>query len=286
MEASASDEAIVAALHELVRDRIGAGTFVILEAGSRPYYVQFAYEGGRLHCEAVSNEYLDAGEQLDDEQMRVLENLGWRPPEHEGQNWFRTFRPESEAEFAEIVALARRAFVEVYRLPADAPVALTTSWGVEEPGGAADVRFAGASHRRAYEQVLSSTVELLGDAVYVDPRRPVLFVRLGSAMTTITVNPLDDDSSLVEFHSWVVTQVPGSPELADYLLKTNYRLPVGAFALDGDGDVVLKHVVLGDTLSQQELQRVLATLIELADDYDDEIRARFGGLRAIDRPHR
>jgi hypothetical protein len=61
---------------------------------------------------------------------------------------------------------------------------------------------------------------------------------------------------------------------------------MGALSLDGDGDVVLKHSLLGDTVTREELQIVLATLVELADELDDEITGRFGGYTARDWAYR
>jgi hypothetical protein len=124
-----SDDEIVEALQKLISDQVEASTHVILVGDSeRNYYIQFALQGDRLFCEAVSNLYLEPANELTDAQLRTLENLGWREPEHEGQNWFRTFRPASADDFGEIVSLVRSAFVEVYRLPSDAELLMTRSW--------------------------------------------------------------------------------------------------------------------------------------------------------------
>src|SRR3954451_11699922 len=129
----ASDEEIAEALMKLVENEVELGTFVVLEGDiERNYYVQFALDGGRLYCEAVSNQYLEPPNELSDAQLRTLENLGWREPEHHGQNWFRTFRPTSAADYAEIVAMARRAFVEVYGLAPDVPLEMKCSWDDED----------------------------------------------------------------------------------------------------------------------------------------------------------
>jgi hypothetical protein len=134
---NAGDETITAALKKLIGDGIDAATYVILEAGSPgpcTYYVQFAVQDTTLFCEAVSNEYLDPPCQLDDGQLRVLQKLGWGPPETEGQNWFRTFHPTSSSDYDQIVRLAHRALHDVYRIPEDAPITMTTSWEDSEPG--------------------------------------------------------------------------------------------------------------------------------------------------------
>jgi hypothetical protein len=100
----ATDAEIIEALEKLASDYVTPETFVILEAdGARGYHIQFAIQGDRLFCEAVSNQYLEPQHQLDEGQLRTLENLGWRAPEYEAQNWFRTFRPATRAYYLEVV---------------------------------------------------------------------------------------------------------------------------------------------------------------------------------------
>ena len=126
----ATDAEIIAALEKLVSDGVEAGTFVILEGDpSRNYYVQFALHGGAIWCEAVSNEYLEPEHRLSEPQTERLQALGWHEAEHEGPNWFRTFTPRLDA-YVAIVERAREAFTEVYGLPADTPLRMSTSWDV------------------------------------------------------------------------------------------------------------------------------------------------------------
>jgi hypothetical protein len=287
--ANVNDSAIAAALSKLVDDGIEAGAFVLLEPepgdGSN-YYLQFAFDGGRLYCEAVSNEYLEPPYTLGDEQMRVLENLGWRPPEHEGQNWFRTFRPATPEDYDEVVALVHRAVQEVYGLADETPISMQVSWEGQELPFDSEIRFASEGHRSTYERVARYAGELFEEAVWFDPRRPLIFVRHGSAIVSVAVNPLELHSSLVTCYSWVVTEPALGDELREYLLSANYRLTLGGFAVDGDGDIVLKHVLLGDDLTEYEFKTALITIADLADEFDDEIVGRFGGYRATDRPRR
>ena len=287
--ANVNDDAIAAALSKLVDDGIEAGAFVILEpeaSDGSNYYIQFAFDSDRLFCEAVSNEYLEPPYELDDEQMRTLdENLRWRPPEHEGQNWFRTFRPTSPEDYDEIVALVHRAWREVYRLPEETPITMIVSWEGQTIPFDSEIRFASEGHRSTYERIARYAAELFGDMASFEPRRPVLFVQHGSAIVSVAVNPLKIHSSVVTCYSWVVTEPRLTQDLRHYLLTTNYRLALGGFALDGDGDVVLKHVLLGDRLTEYEFKTALITIADLADEYDDEIVERFGGLRASG-PHR
>jgi hypothetical protein len=105
-------------------------------------------------------------------------------------------------------------------------------------------------------------------------------------VTTVAVNPIVVHSTVLDFHSLVVRDIETTPELMRWLLRRNHRLRMGALSLDRDGDIVLKHSLLGDTLTREELQIVLATLVELADELDDEITSRFGGYTARDWAYR
>lgn len=283
----ATDQEIAEALQKLVSDAVTAGTFVVLEGDTdRNYYIQFAMQGDRLFCEAVSNQYLEPENQLSQEQLRTLENLGWREPEYEAQNWFRTFRPVQPDDYIEIVRLARKAFTDVYGLESDAPLSMVRSWDGQVLAPESEIRFASEGHRSSYERVVSYAAELYGDALQLDRRRPLVFIQHGSAITSVAVNPVDIHSTIVDFYSLVVREVETAPELMHWLLRANYGLPLAALSLDGDGDIVLKHSVVGDTITREELQIVLRILVDLADGLDDEITQRFGGYTARDWAHR
>jgi len=131
VDENAADAAIIAGLEKLSRDPEESGTFLILEGDvARPYYLQFAPVGDLLLCEAVSNTFLEPGDQLDGEQEAALGALGWRTPD-EGGNWTCSFAPGPEA-FAAIVVLIHRTFTEVYGLPRDTPLRLQDE-GDDEP---------------------------------------------------------------------------------------------------------------------------------------------------------
>lgn len=282
-----TDHEIVDALEKLISDAITPGAYVILEGGSdRNYYIQFALQGDRLFCEAVSNEYLDPEHELSEEQLRTLENLGWREPEYKGQNWFRTFRPTQPADYVEIVRLVRSAFTDVYGLPPDVPLLMFRSWDGQVLAPETEIRFASEGHRSTYERVVSYAAELYGEALQLDHRRPLMFVQHGSAITSVAVNPIDIHSSVLDFYSLIVRELETTPELMHWLLSANYRLRLGALSLDGEGDVVLRHSVMGDAVTRDELQILLRVLVELADQMDDEITRRFGGYTARDWAHR
>ena len=278
----ATDAEIIEALEKLARDAIDAGTFVILEADTaRNYYIQFAVQDGGMYCEAVSNQYLEPEHQLDDEQTIALEHLGWREGEHEDQNWVRTFTPGPEA-LANSVSLARRAFSEVYGLPDDVPLRMTRSWDGQVLAAESAIEFASEGHRTTYERISSYVAEIYPDTTEFAATEPMLFVQHGSTVVTVAISPVEVHSSVVDLYALVVREPPITPELMRWMLEANNQYRIGALSLDEDGDVVLKHCLLGDLLAAQALRPVLTSFVTLADELDDEISETFGGYTARD----
>jgi type III secretion system-like peptide-binding chaperone len=265
--AGATNAEIRAALRRLVADGIEAGTFVILEGdATRNYYVQFAIDSGLLFCEAATNQYLEPEDQLDEGQMRALESLGWGPPEHEAQNWFRTFQPVTDADYEEIIRLARRAFADVYRLPPDGPLDLTCSWEDADVAADSGIRFASEGHRETYGRILRFAREIFEDHVLADPDTPGMLVARGSIALRIVVNPIAIHSTIVEITGPPLRGVAHSPGLLEFLLKANARVPFGAFVMAGDGRLALRGTLIGDTVDLEELMKATEILFFLVED--------------------
>ena len=110
----------------------------------------------------------------------------------------------------------------------------------------------------------------------------MLFVQHGSTVVTVAISPVEVHSSVVDLYALVVREPPITPELMRWMLEANNQYRIGALSLDEDGDVVLKHCLLGDLLAAQELRPVLTSFVTLADELDDEISATFGGYTARD----
>jgi adenylate cyclase len=143
------------------------------------------------------------------------------------------------------------------------------------------MRFEDQVLEACYKRVSRYMGELYGDAA-ADPERPAFELRRGSAIVTTSVQTLGD-TALVRVESWVVTDVEPTHELLEFLLRSNDQFLHGGFGLDGDGDVFFRVTLYGDTLDRPELEWAVEAVAGAADDFDDEIAQRFGGLRAVDR---
>jgi hypothetical protein len=94
------------------------------------------------------------------------------------------------------------------------------------------------------------------------------------------VRPLDWKDGMTIVCVWSLTNVglPGGPELARFLLIENANLIFGGFAFEpGRQAVAFGHTLLGSYLQRKELGVAIGAVARTADEYDDLIKARFGG---------
>ena len=124
---------------------------------------------------------------------------------------------------------------------------------------------------------------LFGESVLTFDDEPLFVINFGSAVASTRVIPWEGDDALITTRSYVVTDVELTPELTYYLLRENNGIRFGRFALDPENDIVFEHSLVGSTCDQIELKYSVTTVTKLADIYDDEIVARWGGKRALDR---
>ena len=137
-----------------------------------------------------------------------------------------------------------------------------------------------ADTRRRVQHYLEKTgkVEVVGDH---------FLVRCGSTGCQVRVEEWDQGRSLVVLSAPVLFEVKLTPELFQEVAKRTDKYWVGSLVLEegdgGTGHIFFKHVLLGDTLDEQELLWSLAAVSQTADGLDDEWRPRFGGLRFEDK---
>jgi hypothetical protein len=126
---SARSREIVLALRELLRQPKESDTFVTIYEKSRGhYYMQCVAEppDGGFWCEAVSNEFLDPGNELGAAQMSRLSALGWESPDAPGSsspNWACALD-----DVEEVASLMVRTLSEVYGAHLNEPLEIDKGW--------------------------------------------------------------------------------------------------------------------------------------------------------------
>lgn len=150
------------------------------------------------------------------------------------------------------------------------------------------IQFKTDAQRACYEKVRQWLTETFGYTVKAREEAPMFDVATnlamgGSALAHVIVHPWGDDDATVVVRAYVVFDVEPTPELMHFLLRANDDVRYGAFGLDKDDDIFFEHSIVGSTLDKEELLASVMAVLQTADSYDDQIRQRWGGQRALDR---
>lgn len=145
------------------------------------------------------------------------------------------------------------------------------------------MEFQSIAQQICYSRIAPWMQDLFGELTVAFEDEPLFIITIGSAVASTRVIPWGTEEALITTRSYVVTDIEITPELSYYLLRANNGIYFGRFALDGEDDIVFEHSLVGSSCDRVELKHSVQNVIRLADDYDDEIVARWGGKRALER---
>ena len=94
-----------------------------------------------------------------------------------------------------------------------------------------------------------------------------------------------DDETYCRFVAIVLKDFSPTLELLHRILRLNTEVLFGAFQLFEDGTLAFSATLLGNNLDFDEFEKTLRYTARVSDDYDDELQALGGGLRAEDVLH-
>ena len=145
------------------------------------------------------------------------------------------------------------------------------------------MEFASQKQQEVYEKIAPMMTAVFGE--FASPRSdaPSFLVALGSAFASVAVHPWGDDDASITTRAYVVTGAEITPDLMLFLLQENATMRFGAFGIDSDKDVFFEHTIVGSSCDKSELKASVMAVVWVADKYDDQIVARWGGQRAVDR---
>lgn len=107
--------------------------------------------------------------------------------------------------------------------------------------------------------------------------------RYGSARVFVSVEPFDEDSSVVLLKAPVVSGATVSPELYEYVATGADDTEFGHLTVsvepDGTATINFSHTLLGDYLDDMELRVAAVAVAFTADALDEQLVERFGGRR-------
>ena len=136
-------------------------------------------------------------------------------------------------------------------------------------------------HQETYEKLKEYLGELF-DEPYHDPENDHFYVRYGTTVLEISVEPYGSEETVVSIMSYCVQDVELDEELMAGLLELNHQTPCGHFSVVGN-DIFFAHSLFGRSLDPRDLLRAITAVATVADDYDDRIVARYGGQTALEK---
>ena len=132
-----------------------------------------------------------------------------------------------------------------------------------------------------YRQVKSYLDELV-DEHFDDAEHCDFYVKYGTTVLEISINPYEEDDAVVEVLAFCVQGVDVTFELTKELLHLNSVVPLGAFSLEGN-DIFYSHSFLGRRLRPEQFIASLDAVAAISDEYDDRLVAKYGGETALER---
>jgi len=135
--------------------------------------------------------------------------------------------------------------------------------------------------------ILEERVKAYLAEMELDPARSddgLYLFKYGSTVVMITLFEQDDET-YCRFVAIVLKDFSPTLELLHRILRLNTEVLFGAFQLFEDGTLAFSATLLGNNLDFDEFEKTLRYVARVSDDYDDELQALGGGLRAEDVLH-
>lgn len=129
-------------------------------------------------------------------------------------------------------------------------------------------------------------IDRFGSADMVDTNR--FRTQYESALGFVDVQAWGEDSTVVKVWSPMLRSVPLTPEVFKWVATDgqNHWFAHARIIASGDdpteGMIAWEYDILGDFLDPDELKFVMVAVVAGANEFDDELQDRFGGLKAND----
>lgn len=139
-------------------------------------------------------------------------------------------------------------------------------------------------HTRCQEEVyrlVKSNLDELVDEHFDDAEHCDFYLKYGSTVLEISIDPYEEDDAVVEVLAFCVQGVEPSFELMRELLRLNSEVPLGAFSMVGK-DIFFSHSFLGRRMRPEQFIASLESVATISDEYDDKLVEQYGGETALE----
>lgn len=141
-------------------------------------------------------------------------------------------------------------------------------------------RFHTRCQEDVYRQVKSYLDELV-DEHFDDAEHCDFYLKYGSTVLEISIDPYGDDDAVVEVLAFCVQGAEPSFEMTRELLRINSEVPLGAFSML-ENDIFFSHSFLGREMRPDQFISSLDAVASISDEYDDRLVNRYGGETALE----
>jgi Putative bacterial sensory transduction regulator len=128
------------------------------------------------------------------------------------------------------------------------------------------------------KQSIADQCDITTDEVRVDEDGEIAFDQRGSAVVFLGA---ETDPPAYVFSSMVLSEVEEKPLVHEVLNDINTNIKLGQFYFH-DGDIYFNYHLLVDSPTPELVSTALRIAVDLADHYDDGLKARLGGERYIE----
>ena len=132
-----------------------------------------------------------------------------------------------------------------------------------------------------YRQVKSFLDELV-DEHFDDAEHCDFYLKYGSTVLEISINPYEEDDAVIEVLAFCVQGAEPTFDLMQELLHLNSEVSIGAFSMV-DRDIFFSHSFLGRRLQGEQLIASLNAVANISDEFDERLVAKYGGETALER---
>ena len=141
-------------------------------------------------------------------------------------------------------------------------------------------RFNTRCQEEVYRLVKSNLDELV-DEHFDDAEHCDFYLKYGSTVLEISIDPYQEDDAVIEVLAFVVQGVEPTFELMRELLRLNSQLPIGGFSMVGR-DIFFSHSFLGRRMRPEQFIASLESVASISDEYDEKLVEQYGGETALE----
>jgi Putative bacterial sensory transduction regulator len=259
------------------------GSLATEQEGTSPF-VLFRCSGEELLAEAAGNAALSEEFQLGPEQLEALEELGWEPPNVDGDHpsgnfWMMALQEDS----ADLARAATRVLREVYHVPHPAFLApdqladiLTPSVAREAPTtsfGSEDIASRMVTGKAELDRLIEAElIEVLGHSPLQDDDGDFA-LRVGSTMVFVRAT---SDAQEVLVFSAVVHDVEGRSRAMEVLSDLNTEARFVRFMLIRDR-VFVSLSIFAQPFVAAHLHQALRAVSMVSDEIDEKLASKLRG---------